>query len=142
MFCHPYYIEQIIIQRQFYEELWVGRKKCRKAKNKKESTRNLNLKKNNKKSVFKKWLEGRVSKYENIFLNFKGTERTSLNMFTLSRSSSKEEFCIKILKNIETFKWNFSFLNKCWFISWKFKLDLIVNCVDQPASLNVLNYKE
>lgn len=83
-----------------------------------------------------------VSKYENIFINFKGTERTSLNMFRLSRSSSKEEFCIKILKNIETLKWNFSFLNKCWFISWKFKLDLIVNCVDQPASLNVLNYKE
>lgn len=117
------------------EEKNVEKQKTKKNQHetwiKKKKTRNLILKSG--------W---GVSKYENIFINFKGTERTSLNMFRLSRSSSKEEFCIKILKNIETLKWNFSFLNKCWFISWKFKLDLIVNCVDQPASLNVLNYKE
>lgn len=79
------------------------KKKMQKSKKqKKNSQRNLNLKKKTR-NLFLKSGWG-VSKYENIFLNFKGTERTSLNMFRLSRSSSKEEFCIKILKNIETFK--------------------------------------
>lgn len=77
-------------------------KNVEKQKTKKINTK-LEFKKKNKKSVFKKWLGG-VSKYENIFINFKGTERTSLNMFRLSRSSSNEEFFIKILKNIETLK--------------------------------------
>lgn len=75
------------------------KKKMQKSKKQKKLTRNLNLKKN-KKSVFKKWLGG--GGY--LYINFKGTERTSLNMFRLSRSSSNEEFFIKILKNIETLK--------------------------------------
>lgn len=78
------------------------KKKMQKSKKQKRINTKLQLKKKTRNLILKSgW---GVSKYENIFINFKGTERTSLNMFRLSRSSSKEEFCIKILKNIETLK--------------------------------------
>lgn len=72
----------------------------------KQKTKRINTKLEFKKKTRNLFLKSGwgVSKYENIFINFKGTERTSLYMFRLSRSSSKEEFCIKILKNIETLK--------------------------------------
>lgn len=76
--------------------------KMQKSKKQKRINTKLEFKKKTR-NLFLKSGWG-VSKYENIFINFKGTERTSLNMFRLSRSSSKEEFCIKILKNIETLK--------------------------------------
>lgn len=78
------------------------KKKMQKSKKQKRINTKIEFKKNTR-NLFLKCGWG-VSKYENIFINFKGTERTSLNMFRLSRSSSKEEFCIKILKNIETLK--------------------------------------
>lgn len=78
------------------------KKKMKKNKKQKRINTKIEFKKNTR-NLFLKSGWG-VSKYENIFINFKGTERTSLNMFRLSRSSSKEEFCIKILKNIETLK--------------------------------------
>lgn len=79
------------------------KKKMQKSKKQKRINTKLELKKKKTRNLILKSGWG-VSKYENIFINFKGTERTSLNMFRLSRSSSKEEFCIKILKNIETLK--------------------------------------
>lgn len=78
------------------------KKKMQKSKKQKRINTKLEFKKKTR-NLFLKSGWG-VSKYENIFINFKGTERTSLYMFRLSRSSSKEEFCIKILKNIETLK--------------------------------------
>lgn len=78
------------------------KKKMQKSKKQKRINTKLEFKKKTR-NLFLKSGWG-VSKYENIFINFKGTERTSLNMFRLSRSSSNEEFFIKILKNIETLK--------------------------------------
>lgn len=78
------------------------KKKMQKSKKQKRINTKLEFKKKTR-NLFLQSGWG-VSKYENIFINFKETERTSLNMFRLSRSSSKEEFCIKILKNIETLK--------------------------------------
>lgn len=80
------------------------KKKMQKSKKQKRINTKLEFKKKTRNLFLKSGWGGGVSKYENIFINFKGTERTSLNMFRLSRSSSKEEFCIKILKNIETLK--------------------------------------
>lgn len=78
------------------------KKKMKKNKKQKRINTKIEFKKNTRNLFLKSGWGG--SKYENIFINFKGTERTSLYMFRLSRSSSKEEFCIKILKNIETLK--------------------------------------